>query len=636
MNGRVLLSMNGVGLVLIVGSFIVSLGMVLSRSAEQSPTFGEAGGKKIVRIMHWQLEPGYREAMQQAIDAYNALPHVVEANVEMRQLGVSEGVYAQILNVHAVSGTAPDLCEKGMSVLVNGAGVAQFFDPLSDLAAQPNPYNRVDMLPDRLQGDAAEAYARLPWGETFIDGMQGGYIEELQDIYAVSISYGGGLRLFYNEELFAEAMRVLKRASHAEVPPPWFMDLFLRESGTDVQGYVEDTPELRAWIDSGEAPDTLGRMLMLCGAMRQLAREQGDDRLVPIAGGGYAAQVFAIQYLVPFTASYAEALNFDRDRTITATESWFGWRDGVWSFEDPAVAAYFDCLRTLCEQFPPGFLGLDREQARRRFITGQAGMLATGFWDAKSINEAAEGVAIVDNTALRPGDQVTMFEGRRMRNHRFGVATMPFPIPGPHERWSRYVTYEANNANANGTSGFMVYQRSPNKKWAIDFLQFLTSLRVNEAFNRRANWLPICVGAQVDPAMSSFAPDPHGLSPNDHINFTGTLARQITSRFDGDLKNFMSGDITYRDFTGSVEAAANDPRAGVERTAFDSWRADQDRVRKIESLIGLQTARQLLQDRDDAQAKMNRAVLQSAKLHNAVLPRFFWSHLFPEEPFPEY
>lgn len=636
MSGRRLLSMNAIGLVLIVGSFIVSLGMVVSRDTDDSLFgAGDDAGKKIVRIMHWQLEPGYREAMQRVIDEYNALPHVIEANVEVRQLDVTERVYAQVLNVHAVSGTAPDLCEQGMSSLVNGAGVAQFFDSLGDLASRPNPYNSPDMLPKRMQGEAAEAYAALPWSETFIDGMQGGYIEELQDIYAASISYGGGLRLFYNETLFAQAMELLQQASSSPVRPNWFDALFLHEENGAVQGFVQDTPELRAWIVSGEAPDTLGHMLMLCGAIRRLAVETGDERLVPIAGGDLTARFFTDQYLVPFTSTYADALNLDRDRAVTVTETWLGWRDHRWSFEDPAIVGYFDCLRELCRQFPVGFIGLDREQARRRFVTGRAGMIATGFWDAKSIYDATEGTPITPDNPLRPGEDATEFEGHQVRNHRFGVSTMPFPTPGPHERWSNLTTYSANNATTNGSSGYMIYHRSPNKRWAADFLLFLTSLRVNESFNRDAHWLPIIAGARVLPAMARFAPDPYGLSPTEHIKFEGPMARQISPRYVGQLKNFMAGDVSYETFTASIESVARDPRTGVEQVAFNTWLSEQDRLRKVESLIGLQTARGLLQGREDAAVKTRRAVLQSAKLHNGEMPRFFWWRLFPDEPFPE-
>lgn len=631
-------NMNLIGLVLIVGSFVVSLGMVITRSAgSRGPVANTDETRKVITIMHWQLEPGYREALQSVIDEYNQLPHVMAANVEVRQLDVTERVYGQILNVHAVSGTAPDLCERGMTSLVQGSGVALFFDALGDIAEKPNPYNTKEYLPERLSDEEVQEMTNLPWGETFIDGMLSGWLPELQDYYSAPTSFVGSVRLYYNEKLFAEAIQELQAASHASPRPAWYEALFLK-TGPDGQetGYVQDTPEVQAWIDSGETPETLGRTLMLCQAIHKLARDRGDSQLVPIAGSSYTDRMFAQKYLVPFTAAYATELNRDHDKTVSSLETWAGWEKGMWSFQDERLLAYFDCIRELCRHFPAGFLGLDREQARRRFVTGNAGMIATGLWDAKSLYIASEGEPVTEDSPALPGEPVTEFEGRKVKNHRFGVSTMPFPIPGPGERWSQYTPYDTNSATANGAGNYMVYQRSPNKKWAIDFLHFMTCLRINERLNSESGWLPIIVKAKMAAQSADFAPDPKGLSPNGHINFFSAEANQIASRYGGELKSYLSGDITYEQLVQVMQVAITDGRTGYRRAAYDYWQKERDRVRSLESMINVQAARSLLLDRKDAPQKIQRGVMQSGKLHNAVETRFFWKEDHPDEPFPEF
>ena len=56
----------------------------------------------IVRLAHWQLEMGYRDALQEVIDEYNRLHE--KDKVKVIQLPVTEKVYEQWLNTHLVSG----------------------------------------------------------------------------------------------------------------------------------------------------------------------------------------------------------------------------------------------------------------------------------------------------------------------------------------------------------------------------------------------------------------------------------------------------------------------------------------------------------------------------------------------------
>jgi ABC-type glycerol-3-phosphate transport system substrate-binding protein len=631
-----LLNPNLLGLALLLVGFVVSLGVVLTRSYEQGGLGNTEGGKRVVQIMHWQLEPGYREAMQRVIDDYNALPHVREANVEVRQLDVTERVYAQVLNVHMISGTAPDICERGKSAEVQGAGIALYFESLGEAVQVPNPYNAPRFLPDDIDPELAEALIESPWRDTLIDGMQGGYVLELQDYYSVPTSFFGSVKIYYNVEIFSEAKQILREAMHASPQPEWFQNLFLRNEGGEVRGYVTDTPGLRAWVQGDEEPATLGRILMICEAIQQLAKQTGDDQLVPIAGSSYTDQMFASRYRVPFLSNYVEELNVDYGPGLSAVETWLGWRAGAWSFDDPSVKAYFDCVRTICSYFPAGFLGLDREQSRRRFVTAQAGMIATGSWDAKSILDATVGIPVTDDDPAGPADSVTELDGKLYKNHQFPVRIIPFPLPGPGERWHEYVGPPSSDAQSNGGANYMIYQRSPNKEIALDFLRYLTSLRINERFNRDAGWLPIVIGATPTANLMPFAPESEGFANADTINISDGAAGNLATRATGQIKNFLAGTIDYQTLKRELETAAADPRTGADRVMFDNWQKARDQVRSFDSLVAVQAARKLLDDQPDAQEKLKFAVRQSVLHHNGTKYRRDWAKRFPDQPFPEF
>ena len=633
--GRLNLIANVVGVAVLVAAFAVSAIHVASNadlgaSGDDGLSSADAAsGTRRVTIMHWQLEPGYREAMQRVIDDYNALPRVREANVVVEQLGVTERVYAQVLNVHLISGTAPDLCQLGMARMTQGTGVASFFVPLGAVASLPNPYN---------DGNLAE----IAWQETFLDGMQSSFDRNLQNYFSAPTTMSGSVRLFYNASMVAEAKQVLRDAAAAQPRPEWFADLLLRpdpagETTDGLLGYVPEDKSFQTWLAGDAEPDTLGRFFAICEAVKRLPVAQARTvDLAPVAGSSYAFDTFVDTYLVPFTANLAGGYDVNLDSYVDGREAWASWADGAWTFEQPQVRSYYECLAAFVEYFPRGFLGLDREQARRRFVNEQAAFVPSGPWDAAGIFAATEGRVLEANEEPDPGENVTLVDGDRRAGFKFDTRVMEYPLPGPGERWSSFSAYGANQADVAAGGKFGVYQQSPNKVWAVDFLQYLTSRDVNERFNQEAGWIPVVVGTEPSQEMQAFAPDLNGVSRYIAL-YLDEQIRDLRTRYQGALKSHLGGETSYETFVDSVSRDALNPQIGfVDTWAFftrgDTW--PNGDVKGAQQVSDVQAAMWLIGGRDSAKEVLGRSVQREALLFNGNGDRAVWRAFFPDGPYP--
>ncbi len=343
---RAYLTANVLGTLVLIGALGVSLLRVMT--IEQ--TYFDST-KKTIRISHWQLELGFREALQGVINAYEKQ----HPDVRVMQMPVTEKVYAQWLNTHMISGTAPDLLEMGFAKLASDDQYrARFLQPITELIDLPNPYNK---------GTPLEA---LPWRETFIDGMRGGYSASLQDYYAAPCSFFS-VRMFYNKQLLREA------------------------TGSD-------TP-----------PRTFGQLMAICSKVRELGTRTGRS-LVPISSGMSNSGMLLDRYIVPFTSSYEATLDEDLSGNVTQMETYAGLTTGLVSMQDPSVKALFECQRRLAKEFPSGFTAVGRDQVAFMFVQGNAAFMTTGSWDGMSLFQQSKfDVGVIDIPLPGPGEEWSQY-----------------------------------------------------------------------------------------------------------------------------------------------------------------------------------------------------------------------------------
>jgi raffinose/stachyose/melibiose transport system substrate-binding protein len=299
------------------------------RRAEAPP-----GVKIVLRLGHWQLEAGVRDAFERLAADYRK----IHPEVQIVQDAVPEGTYGQWMTTQLMGGTAPDIMEVGLGLPYNIllGYFNRYFLPLNAYVNQPNPYNRGTDL------------EHVPWRQTYKDGMRNSYIEEMQAHMTVPLSQFG-IRIFYNRDL-------LRKLTGLEQVP------------RDYRGFLAVCEKI------GDCRDARGRPY------------------VPITGSAYHVGFWDGFMCEPLTFGAVRRADFNRDGAVGNDELFAAFQTGRIGFDFPPFEAKFRMLRQLTAHFQPGFTGLGRDEAVFLFAQQRAVFITTGTWDAGSLIEQAKGV----------------------------------------------------------------------------------------------------------------------------------------------------------------------------------------------------------------------------------------------------
>lgn len=422
-------------LLVVAGIFAWSIVSIATRRIEQSPP-----GAIILHIGHWQLEPAVREAFDELARDYQ---REVNPNVRIVQAAIPDPMYGQWAATQMMGGTAPDLIElwKGLTRPMWVALINRHCIPLGGEIGRPNPYNR---------GTDLEG---VPLKLTYRDSMRSGYVEELQQYYNIPLSSFNS-RVFYNKTL-------LQKLTGLQTPPA----------------------EWRAFLE-------------VCRKIAQARDEQGRA-YTPIAASGSAHFTLIWEkYLfdVPTYGAFRQA-DFNRDGYLPNDEIFAGFKSGRLSLESPYYRAKLEMVRELGPFFQTGYTGLSRDEAVFLFAQQRAVFIATGTWDARSLQEQAAG--------------------------KYELGVMDFPRPTRDDPEFGGVVegplydYPAVSIN------FAISKTCRHPEVAIDFLMYLASRRGNEKFNRIVGWIPGIRGAQMDPFLKAFEPHLVGVQGFSDFNVGG-------------------------------------------------------------------------------------------------------------------
>lgn len=388
-------------LLVVAGAFVWSAVSIASYRRQQIPP----DAKVVIRIGHWQLEPGVREALKQMSAAYRKL----HPEVYIIQDAIPESTYGQWLTTQLMGGTAPDIIELGLGVPYNVllGFYNRYFIPLSAYVNQPNPYN------------AGTPLEGVTWRNTYKDGMRNGYIEEMQDFMLIPLAQFG-IRIFYNKDS-------LKKLTGLDEPP------------ADFRGF-----------------------LAVCETIKSRKTPRGTP-YIPIASSAYHFGMWDGRMCDSLTFSAIRRADFNRDGAVGNDELFVAFKTGRIDLGFPPFQARLRMVRHLTDQFQSGFTGLGRDEAVFLFIQQRAVFITTGTWDAGALAEQARSVfelGIMDYPIPSRDDPEfgTIIEGpvyeRPTSSFPFGI-TRSCPHPDVAIDFLRFIGSQAGNQELNRMIGWI-------------------------------------------------------------------------------------------------------------------------------------------------------------------------------------
>ena len=287
----------------------------------------------VLRIGHWQLEAGVRDAFIELAAEYRKL----HPNVYVIQDAIPESIYGQWVSTQLMGGTAPDIVECGQHLPKHIwlSYYNRYFVPLSDHANQSNPYN------------AGTDLATTPLRLTVKDGMRASYVEEMQEYMTFPLAQFG-VRVFYNKGL-------LKQLTGRETPPKEYREF-----------------------------------LAVCEQIKSQTNPQGLA-YTPVAGSRYHLPMWESMMMDPLTYPAVRIADFNRDGYVGKDELFVAFKTDRVSLDYKPFAARYKMLREITDHFQTGFTGLTRDEAVFLFAQQKAVFMSTGTWDARSLQEQAKG-----------------------------------------------------------------------------------------------------------------------------------------------------------------------------------------------------------------------------------------------------
>ncbi len=334
--------MNRIGLICFVLFFILSVIMVI-----RNGSFGGgflADGKRLT-FAHWQLEDGFREGYEDAIKEYERIKAKEGVKVRVVQTTVPVRGYAQWFLTQLIGGDCADVIELSGSEDIQN----QYFLPLSQYLAGPNPYNK---------GTPLEGMA---WRDTFADDMVGALSQTYSEYFGVS-TFMHTTRMYVNVDLFEKAN------GHREMPKnldEWIL------SCRKIQEYGEKIG--KPLIPIGVRGFDKGTIGQIHSHFNNIINADYNDTL---SDYGYGPTIYEVFHKLAIGDK-----NINLDRFLTPAE----------------------VVAQVGKYFAKGFPAIDLEQTKFLFNSGTVGYFIDGTYNAFSmVNNSNFKVDVIPLPLLGP------------------------------------------------------------------------------------------------------------------------------------------------------------------------------------------------------------------------------------------
>jgi raffinose/stachyose/melibiose transport system substrate-binding protein len=275
-------------------------------------------------------------------------------------------------------------------------------------------------------------------------------------------------------------------------------------------------PLLKKLTGLDAAPTDYRTFLEVCEKIRAQRQPNGQP-YIAIAGSRFHYARWDESLIKPLTYLAAREIDFNRDGRFSKEEMFLGFASKKIDFSNSAYEASFRMVREITEQFQSGWSGLTRDEALFNFAQQKAVFLATGTYEAEGIRDQAAG--------------------------KFELGLMDFPLPSSSDPYYGRIVQGPRYENPEGSMPMAVTRTSKHPEVATDFLLFLVSREENEKFNERLKWIPIVVGAEMDPYIKPFEPTLEGV----FLAFDPTIGGESFIKWTQLFSLYQINQISYED-----------------------------------------------------------------------------------------
>ncbi len=273
---------------------------------------------------------------------------------------------------------------------------------------------------------------------------------------------------------------------------------------------------LKRLTGSDEVPPDYRAFLKVCEEIRAQKQPNGQP-YVAIAGSRYHFIRWEDSMMKPLTYGALRDIDFNRDGRFSKEEMFMGFASGRIGFSNPAYRASFRMVEEIAKEFPSGWTGLGRDEAIFNFAQQKAVFTSGGIYEAGGIQEQASG--------------------------RFELGVVDFPVPARSDPEYGSIIQGPRYEQPDGSMPMAVTRTSRHPDVAVDFLLFLTSRKQNEKFNKRLKWIPIILGAEIDPFLRIFEPNLDGVFPA----FDPTIGAESVIRWSQLYSLYQIHQMSYED-----------------------------------------------------------------------------------------
>ncbi|MCY3022594.1 MAG: ABC transporter substrate-binding protein [Planctomycetota bacterium] len=268
-----------------------------------------------------------------------------------------------------------------------------------------------------------------------------------------------------------------------------------------------------------EPPQDYREFLAVCEKIKSQQDAQGRN-YIPICAANDSMWAWESQMFDPLSYTALRKVDFDRDGFASAEEVYAAFKTGLIDFQHPAYKARYQITWEVTAYFPLGFTGLARDDSVFQFAQQRGVFLSTGTWDARSLIAQADGT--------------------------FEIGVMDFPMPRSDDpAYGAVVAGPCYEGMPEGGFPVGITRTSPHQDVALDFLFFMAGRKQNEELNRVMGWIPITVGASMEPFYDAFAPRLEGVYSA--LSVLG-LGGETRSRYQQLYTLYQSHQISYEDF----------------------------------------------------------------------------------------